>query len=247
MNLKINSNENVNKYKNVNQMKKVCIVIMMLAAIIAAGNAQTDADNSRFFVEGSLNLINQGGTRSLDGVSKEIPSTFAYRFTSIVGYRLNDVFAVGPHIAIETTNYKQMMPDPDNPVNEIEFTSKDFLWTFDVFCRYELVRRGKFSLHIHTQMGIDRGSTKEKTGDTVEKKTKTIKMIGFNNVPFIAYDISDKFSLITAVNFLSFGGSKRTVKYENTGETVKTHYLGFSAQNRVFYIGDVGIGFTYKF
>ena len=228
-------------------MKRAVILLIILAVNIAVGKAQTEADHSRFFVEGSVGMMHQGGTRSLDGVSKDIPSTFGISFSSIVRYRLNDVFSVGPHFRIRTTNIKEMKPDTDNPVNEIEFTNKDFAWTFDVLSRYELMRRGKFSLHIQTLIGIDRGITKEKTG-MVEKKTQTIKMIGFNNVPFVIYDLSDKFSLKTKIDFLSFGGSFRTIEYEKTGETVKTHYIGFTTQSDVFtYIEYINIGFIYKF
>ena len=228
-------------------MKKVCVVIMILSVSIASGYAQTDADNSRFFVEGDFSVMHQGGTLSLDGVSKKIPSAFAIRLIPKAGYRLNDVFAVGSQFWIEESIEKEMKSDPVNPLEEIEYASKEFGWGFCVFGRYELMKKGKFSFLIDTSIGSSGGNVKEKTG-SVEKKTKTIKMIGFSVVPSVAYDLSEKFSLKTTANFLYFGGSFRTVKYENTGETVKTHYIGFDSQSVVLTgIGYVSIGFIYKF
>jgi len=233
--------------KNASLTQRFFFLIILLVATATVGNTQTDADNSRFFVNGSIALLNYGGTSSsLNGFSTDVPSAFVFKFVTEVGYRLNDVFSVGPLISIETVHSKEKKPDPVDPAQLIEFASKDLTWMFDVFGRYELMRRGKFSLHIHTQMGIDRGSTKEKTG-SVEKKTKSMKMIGFTIVPLVAYDFSAKFSFITKVDFLSFGGSIRTVKFENTGDTIKTHYLAFNSLSRVFYLADVNIGFIYKF
>ena len=218
-----------------------------MIASMAACKAQTDADNSRFFVRGSIYLHNQGGTStSLNGFSTDVPSAFLFGVTTEAGYRLNDCFSVGPMIKFGTEQRKEMKPDPDNPAQLIEFASNDLTWVFDVFGRYELMRRGKVTLHIQTQMGIDKGSTKEKTG-LVVKKTKSMKMIGFTIFPLVFYDFSDKFSLLTKVDFLYFGGFLRTDKYEKTGETFKTHYLGFDSGFRVFYLADVSISFIYKF
>jgi len=228
------------------KIKRTISILIILVAIVADGNAQDASGDTRFFVEGMIGLLHQGGKLESNGVSKNIPSTYGFSILPKVGYWLNDVLAVGPHMIIRTVNRKEMIPDQDNPVKEIEFKTKEFSWGFYVFSRYEWIRKGNFSLLIDASMGYEGGNAKETTG-LITNKTKTIKMIGAVVEPILAYDMSDKFSLTASSIFFNLGASYRTEKYENTGEKVKTHYFGFHTQSTVFYPIDVRLGFIYKF
>ena len=115
------------------------------------------------------------------------------------------------------------------------------------FSRYELMRKEKFSFFVDTSIGYVRGDVKEKSG-SVTKKVQTKKTVGGTVRPFIAYDLSDKFSILMSSDLLSLDASFFTVKYEETGEKVKTHYFGISAKSDIFTeVGYLNIGLIYKF
>ena len=101
------------------QLKSVIITCIILVATTVAGNAQ-------FFVQGNIGMMHQAGKRSYNDVSEDLPTTYAILFISKVGYRLNNVFAVGPNTLIQTISRKEMISDPDNPGKKIELVTNEF-------------------------------------------------------------------------------------------------------------------------
>ncbi len=98
-------------------MKKIVIVFFALVAVTVTGNAQ-------FFVEGEAGASFNGGEATDGGISKDIPSFFAFSVSPKMGYWLNDNIAVGAYASVGGTISKDLISDPDNPEKEIEFECK---------------------------------------------------------------------------------------------------------------------------
>jgi len=219
-------------------MKRVIITIFTLAATIAAVNAQ-------FFTAGGVGISSQNSKIS-GGDSSDNPSSFAFSLSPSVGYWLNDKIAVGTGTFISSSNFKNMISDPDNPDQKIEFERKNPAWGFSVFGRYKLWEKKKFSLLLTSSIGIEQSSMKEKTG-TITKETLSMFSIVSVTTPLITYDLTEKFTIQTSCEFLSLVISSETSK-SDTGRKVTANQCKINASPSIFSnLGNISIGFLYNF
>ena len=117
-------------------------------------------------------------------------------------------------------------------------------WKIGAFGRYKAFKMGKFSLIADAELSFGGGGAK--VGSTQFEKSSTF---GLNIVPVLSYSLSEKFSIETSLNVLSFGFNQNVEKDpdDNKYKNV-TNNFGFSA-NKGSYSGfsAVKVGFVYKF
>lgn len=218
-----------------NQMQRIIIVFIMLAATTVAGNAQ-------YFAEWSMGVSYQGGKVSNDGVSTDSPSYLTISVMPRVGYWLTDGVAVGacPTFILS----KQKYPGSQS-VEKSERTTQ--LWGGSVFGRYRLWEKGKLSVLAVSEINILGGAVKEKTGlDT--NFSRSSSYIRINVYPAVSYTLTDKLSIIARWEFFNLSFTSETVKDKLTDSKVTFNNFGFSTRSDIIgRIGDFGIGFTYKF
>ena len=215
-------------------MKKVIITLIILVASIAAANAQ-------FFVEGSIGASYRGGTSSLDGITKDNPSSYSLRVTPLVGYRLNENLALGVKASLIKGTQRSMGYDPDTG-DEIVHERKISGWSLSVFDRYKLWGTKKFSLLVESSVYISKSNNAEKTG-TITIWNNTATAIGVTAFPLISYDLSDKWSFTFTTNLLRVDLYAQTVNDKDTGIKTKSAHLDFNGQTTVFNsLGGISIG-----
>ncbi len=217
-------------------MKRVIIVLIILATTSLAGNAQ-------FFIEGNIGVTYNSDYRY--DTSQSNPANFSFDISPQVGYWLNDHIAVGTTVSLRQRILKDIVIDPDNPDQKIEQRFPG--WEFAVFGRYKLWGKENFSLLVESSIFIDGSSVKEKNGSNT-KKIQSESTFGLSVYPLISYDLTDKFSIITTCSFLSLDLSSHSIKDEDTGTKNRYNHFGFNAQSTVFEsLANIQIGFIYNF
>ena len=214
-------------------MKRIIIAFILWAATAAAGNAQ-------FFVEGSVGVIFWGETTTFEGNSKNAHSN-SFNISPLVGFQLNEKIALGVKAYIRYGAEKFIIPDPDTG-EEYVLEGKYSGWNFNVFYRYQFVRTKKISFLVESSIyigGINRKEERTNTGWT---------SFGIKALPLISYNISERFSLIAACDFLSLNLYSLTANDKVSGSKTKTHHFDFDAKSYIFSnLREIRIGVVYIF
>ena len=217
-------------------MKKIVSLFIALSAMIATLSAQ-------FYVEGSSRV--RYTDRSI--ASHETPLLF--NVSALTGYQLNNRIAAGAKMSFAGRREKIMVPEP-NTGGSVEMVIRSPEWSFAVFGRYKLLGAKKISFLIECS-----GYVSEKKEiyniplpSIGERMDNTVKSIGIKMLPLVTYDFSNKFSLITRCDFLSFDWSSKTETFMRSDEKYKRNHFGLTAQSNIFsYLEYIRIGFIYHF
>jgi len=113
------------------------------------------------------------------------------------------------------------------------------------FLRYYAVKWNKFSDYGQGNIGVEFSNQSVKSGGTADdgpKQTRTY----LNIFPGLAYDISEKLSLETSLNILSFGYSYVTSKVGTSKDKGSYFNIGAGLSNIVS-LNAITIGAIYKF
>ena len=216
-------------------MKKAGIVLMMLVASIVAGSAQ-------FFVEGSVGAQYWG---SLDGSTNNHPS-YSFGVSPLVGYQMNERFALGVRTYFFRQTDRFVVPDPDTG-EEVLWERKSPGWSLAVFDRYKLWGAKKFSLLVESSFGMGESNRSEKRGSEITKN-ETRFSIGINAFPLISYNLSNRLSITFSTDFLRLDLNTTTVKDKNTGIKTKIPHFEFNGQTTILNsLSDIRIGIIYHF
>ena len=211
-------------------MNRLIIVFIALITISVAANAQ-------FFVEGIVGLQHQGGKESNGGVNNDSPSFLTIDVSPKVGYQLSDGIMVGanPFFLLSTEKLSE------------DSETKTQIWGFSVFGRYRLLGTEKLSLFAENSISIGKGFAKGKTDSNITfSRAMTNFMVSV--YPVVLYDLSDKFSIIGALDFLSVDFVSSKMKDDIYDRKVTTNQFGFNLQSLMFNrLGNIGIGFIYNF
>jgi len=224
-------------------MKRAINIIVIYAAITATVNAQ-------YFVEGSIAVDFRDEVFTYYGRGVAQPhkpvSDFYFAISPIVGYRLNDKISVGTKTSFTTEIRNAFITDTTvQPDLYPDFERRQLKWSFGLLGRYKILGIEKWSFLVESSVFIGGGITEEKTTGANAKKTESRSSIGIESAPLVTYDISDRWSLITKINFLTFGATSNTLKNEETGLKTKRNLVGFYAQD--FSPLSWNIGFIYHF
>lgn len=113
------------------------------------------------------------------------------------------------------------------------------------FARYYALNIGNFHVYGQGALGIVSQGSRTETGSVITKGPKTTSLyLRFN--PGLAYDLTDRISIETTLNFFSIGYSYNVMKDGNQ----KSSNSGFSAGaglDNILTVGDIKIGAIYKF
>ena len=207
-------------------MKNLFITFILITATVLTANAQ-------LFIEGYIDANQSSSSGQYINYINSSPSSF--NVSPQVGYWLSDNIAVGISPSYHSRN---------------NYTE----WSVSVFGRYKVWEAKKLSLLIETPVGYSKSIWKEtvplsvissSTNPTTIKKTSYD--IYVRAYPLISYDLNKRFSLITRCNFLSIGFNSITAKADN-GYKGTTNQFSFNANSNLFSsLGNMSIGFVYKF
>ena len=139
-----------------------------------------------------------------------------------LGYRLNESWDIGVDYGGTIGVSKYYYVNTSTKTNTAN-------WLFSPYVRYSLTQFGDFEL-------LGRGAL-------ILEGSKTHNQVAIRLVPVIAYNLSDRIALQTNLNFFSFGLSYYKEKH---GDSNTNFNIGGNSNN-VAKLGDITIGFIYKF
>ncbi len=206
------------------------ILIMVFTFFFAVLDAQ-------LFVGGNIGL-NASGSKHVDGtVTTDGPKDFGFNVTPRAGKFLSENVALGLDL-----NFAY---DRSESFGNVETVSKNTTFGFSPFVRYYAIRVDKFSIFGQANIGVSfSGSSNTINGVT----TNGPKTTHFNVTvgPDLAYDISEKISLETSLNFLNISYINNNTKSGTS--TSKSSSFNFGAGTGILSsLGQVTIGAIFKF
>jgi len=200
----------------------------------------------QFFIEGNLGVSYGINKRENAGNIENRTSELILGVSPKVGYWLNDRMAAGVCVSYNSSNKtnSDLIIGQEEPVLGNSFTS---LFGFAVFGRYRLFYIKKLSVLVESSLGINRGTVKYKLSSTT-LDTSSLTSIDIKLYPVISYDLTDRYSILTILDFASLGFSTGSSKNELTGIKNNGSSFGFNAGSTILNsLSDVSVGFIYKF
>ncbi len=195
-------------------MKKSLLIVLLVVFAGVSANAQ-------LFIGGGIGI----NVNSTDNTSE-----FGFNLFPEVGYSLNDRFDIGIDVGFGINSQKQ-------EVLTLITKTTTTNWSIAPYARYAVFQYKKFSILGKGSLMVFGNGTKTKTGDATPVRDSSTGF-GIEILPMLTYDLTQKFTLYTELNFLTLGLS--------TSRGVTSFRLGADADNLVN-VGDIRIGFFYKF
>jgi hypothetical protein len=193
--------------------------------------------NAQVFVGGNFSINLSGGTHDNGTTTINNPAVFGMHFTPQFGKSLSEKVAVGIGLDFDYTRSKT-----DGTPETIDQSSTIGI---SPFLRYYAIKWNKISLFGQGSVDLSFSGSSVKTGATSVDGPKNTN-IGFNVVPALAYDITEKLSLETFINVLRFSYSYNVSKSGNNTDTHSNFNIGAGLGNIVS-VGNISIGAIYKF
>ncbi|MDR0694537.1 MAG: porin family protein [Prevotellaceae bacterium] len=174
--------------------------------------------NAQVYVGGSLGF----GTETEKPEVGDKTTTTSFSFAPEVGYSLNSNFELGISLAI--VNLKTDFGSSE---------SKSNAWSIAPYARLSVIEFGNFSVWGQANLFVGGG----------KQNSQKATSFGLNIQPVLKYNLSDHFSLLANLNFLNFGFSQTKIKDVST---TTSFGLGVDSYD-VVTLGDISVGFVYKF
>lgn len=193
--------------------------------------------NAQIFVGGNVgfNTSNDKTDNGIATTQKE--SAYSLSLYPKAGMFLSEKLALGVSFDIYFSGDK-------SGVNT-ETISKSSTIGVSPFLRYYAINWNKFSVYGQGSIGLGFSNSSVKTGGSTTDGPKTTRLyIGF--FPGLSYNISDKLSFETSLNFLSFGYNYFTTKDGSSKNNGSSFNFGAGLGNIVT-VGNITIGAIYKF
>jgi hypothetical protein len=204
--------------------------IVLFSLIFISSNAQV-------FVGGNFGF-NTANNKSLYGTTTtQEGSNFSFTLSPIVGKFLSEKFAVGVELDLSLSGNK-------TGVNT-ETTNKSSSMGLSPFLRYYALKWNKLSLFGQGNIGVEFSSSSVKTDGVTNDGPKSTRLY-LSIYPGLAYDITDKLSLQTSLNILSFGYNYSSSKEGTSKYNSSSFNIGAGLGNIVS-VNAITIGAIYKF
>ncbi len=206
-------------------MKKILLTLAVAAASVVAANAQFLIGGDLGFTYGSNEGFETPANVNVDN------STIGFQIEPKVGYELSDAMSVGAYLGFGYQKQENNLTNTD---------VKTTTWEVAPFLRYNCLSFGKFTVAAEATIGV--------AGESVADNYSTISF-GVNVTPWLVYNLNEKWSLETGLNFLNLGWNYSSTDYDLAGvDDLKTNAFGIGVDaNNIFNVGAITVGATYKF
>jgi hypothetical protein len=171
--------------------------------------------HAQLFVGGSLGLNSTKTSSTTGSTTTELGKNFNYDFSPEVGYFLSENLALGLDFGIG--NNKTTTPITPTTNSELSVTN----WSIRPFARYYAMKSGSFSLFGEGAINIGGSSSQTTNGATTTDGLST-STFGISLQPGIAYDLSDKVSLIAKVGGIYYSSNGTSITNGVGANAVKT-------------------------
>lgn len=193
--------------------------------------------NAQVFVGGTFGFITTN-IKYLDGATTTLKgSNFNFTLSPFVGKFLSEKFAIGIKLDLSLSGSK-------TGVNT-ETINKSSSIGASPFLRYYAIKWNKLSLYGQGNIGVEFSNSSVKTGGVTNDEPKDTRLY-LSIYPGLAYDITNKLSLQTSLNILSFGYNYSTSKNGTSKSNSSSFNVGAGLGNIVS-VNAITIGAIYKF
>ena len=187
--------------------------------------------NAQLFVGGNVGFSSSNGEN--DATIPPKSSSYNLNLRPFVGKFLSEKLAIGLEIDFSLTSR--------NDAN----VSKSSSLGINPFLRYYPVKWNKFSVFGQGNIGVEFANSSVKAGgNPTSEVNRTLTYL--NIFPGLAFDISEKLSLETAINILNFGYSYSTYNLNNSKSNGSNFNIGGGLSNIVS-VNAITIGAIYRF
>jgi hypothetical protein len=192
--------------------------LFFIAGLVFAGMTA----NAQIYAGGSFNF-RVGGTQNDNG--DNLSTTVSFGLYPEVGYYISDRWDAGVNLGVRVGSDKNHVSGAKTKTNS---------WQFSPYARFAVIRAGDFEV-------LGKGSVFFNGG----KNDRGIKYFGsgVEITPILAYNLNEHITLQAILNFASYGS---TYTKNKDGDAAYDFNVGFNTNN-VAGIGDLTVGFIYKF
>jgi hypothetical protein len=188
-------------------MKKLLLSISIALSGVISANAQ-------FIVGGSVSFNTSAISYSETGKDTEKASSFS--ITPSIGYRLNDKWEIGLSATVNNSDSKQPLLLFDNDGNLAgivvwETDTKEYL--INPYVRYLIVKFNKFGVHGLFNIFAGKGKTE---GSFLSTANTEYTVWGANIRPVLMFDLSNRFTIVSNLDFFNLGFSQNKMKEKYT-------------------------------
>ena len=198
--------------------RNILVVFVALFGIISA--------KAQFYLSGSMGV----NISSSKGGGEETMFTKSFSITPELGYILNEKVDVG--IAVHFLSGKEK-----DIVDEIQYSELGVV----PFVRYSLIHFEKLNVLGRAGLFANNGNTKNSN----DPKIKNFSF-GLNVNPVLEYDLSDRFTLYTDLNFMGINFSRSNSKIGNNKMSTTGFNFNIDTDN-VLSAENFTIGISYNF
>lgn len=188
--------------------------------------------SAQYYIGGSLSF--ESNTIKPKGGDKT--TTTGFGFAPEFGYSLDDRTDIG--LAIGFSNRTEKHGDNKD---------KDNTFRIAPYYRYTFLEFGKFQVAGQADLSFSTSKTKDESAGTVHSEYKN-SGFGLMVAPVLKYNLSDKFTLLTNLNFANLGFTQKTTKDVQADTKTDTTHFGFGIDtDNLHTLGDITVGFVFKF
>ena len=195
------------------------------------------SSNGQFFAGGNIQLNSSNAkTRYANDLTHDA-ANFSFTVSPIIGTFLSEKLALGLELNLALSRNKTGV--------STETISKNSTIGGSPFIRYYAWTRKKFSVFGQGNVGLEFiRSSQEQGNSTIDGPKETRVYVSI--YPGLSYDLTDKLSFQTSLNFLSIGYNYFTSKDDSFRESSSSFNFGTGLGN-IISIGSITIGAIYKF
>jgi hypothetical protein len=208
------------------------MLLFALSSILYAGSV-----NAQVFAGGNFSLTSSSASTSNGTTVTDGTSSLGYSILPKLGIFLSEKFAAGISLEYSLNQSK-------TPSNYLTL-SKSSTFGISPFLRYYAVKFNKFSVFGQGAAGMSISNSSTKAGGVMNDGPKTTRYyVSF--YPGLAYDLSEKISLETSLNFFSLSYNYMTIKSGSEKDNSSSFNLG-AGPGQIFTVGNITVGAIIKF
>ena len=193
--------------------------------------------NAQVFVGGNFGFSTTNNKSQFGATTTSKGSDYDFTLSPIMGKFLSEKFAVGVELDLSLSGSKA--------VANTETIHKSSSVGVSPFLRYYAIKWDKFSIFGQANLGVTFTGSSTKTDGTTTDGPKSTRLY-LSIYPGLSYDISEKLSLQTSLNILSFGYNYKTTKVGTTKD-INSSFIFGAGLSDIVSIGNITIGAIYKF
>lgn len=193
--------------------------------------------NAQFFAGGNIHFSSSTDKSEFGNNTTYDASNLSFSVSPFIGKFLSDKLACGLEIDLTASRNREGV--------NTKTISKSSSIGASPFLRYYFWSWYKFSIYGQGNLGLEFSNSSVESGGSINEGPKGTRAY-LNLYPGLAFDVSDKISLQTSLNFMNFGYSYVTLKEGSDREHSSNFNIGAGLGN-IISIGSITLGGIYKF